>query len=96
MGSQSAFGMICMLHSVIKTSDSFFGVLLVTIVFILFRVSFVKDKDFQAFFAEGCTLLCIVMAFWRASFEREVKDFACDWLHQSIRDALLEREVRLN
>ncbi|KAL4330553.1 hypothetical protein HN51_037244 [Arachis hypogaea] len=71
MGSQSAFGMICMLHSVIKTSDSFSGVLLVTIVFILFRVSFVKDKDFQAFFAEGCTLLCIVMAFWRGSFERK-------------------------
>lgn len=73
----------------IKTSDSFSGLLLVTIGFLLLMVSFVKDRDFQAFFAKGCTLLHVFMAVWRVSFERKVEDLAWDWLRQTVGDALL-------
>ncbi|KAK6919069.1 hypothetical protein RJ641_017491 [Dillenia turbinata] len=38
----------------IQISDSFAGFLLFTIGFLLFMVSFVKDSEFQSFFAKGC------------------------------------------
>ncbi|KAA8515251.1 hypothetical protein F0562_018519 [Nyssa sinensis] len=37
----------------IRTSDSFSGLLLFAIGFLLFMVAFVKDRDFQVFFAKG-------------------------------------------
>ncbi|KAL2341890.1 hypothetical protein Fmac_009830 [Flemingia macrophylla] len=73
----------------IKTSDSFSGLLLVAIGFLLFMVSFVRDRDFQAFFAKGCTLLHLFMAVWRVYFERKVQDLAWDWLRQTVGDLLL-------
>ncbi|XP_003545974.2 uncharacterized protein LOC114387921 isoform X1 [Glycine soja] len=73
----------------IKTSDSFSGLLLVAIGFLLFMVSFVKDRDFQVFFAKGCTLLHLFMAMWRVYFERKVEDLALDWLRQTVGDFLL-------
>ncbi|KAK7257206.1 hypothetical protein RIF29_31010 [Crotalaria pallida] len=63
----------------IQTSDSFSGLLLFTIGFILLMASFVKDKEFQSFFAKGCVLLHISMAVWRFFFEREIEDLAHDW-----------------
>ena len=73
----------------IKTSDSFSGLLLVAIGFLLFMVSFVKDRDFQTFFAKGCTVLHIFMAMWRIYFERKVEDLAWDWLRQTVGDIVL-------
>ncbi|XP_004485782.1 uncharacterized protein [Cicer arietinum] len=73
----------------IKTSDSFSGLLLVAIGFLLFMVSFVKDRDFQNFFAKGCILLHVFMALWRIYFERKVEDLAWDWLRQTVGDILL-------
>ncbi|XP_047154034.1 uncharacterized protein LOC124825470 [Vigna umbellata] len=60
----------------IKTSNSFSGLLLVAIGFLLFMVSFVKDHDFQVFFAKGRTLLHLFMAMWRIYFERKVEDIS--------------------
>ncbi|KAK7331938.1 hypothetical protein VNO80_28683 [Phaseolus coccineus] len=73
----------------IKTSDSFSGLLLIAIGFLLFMVSFVRDHDFQLFFAKGCTLLHLFMAMWRIYFERKVEDLAWDWLRQTVGDLLL-------
>ncbi|KAK7302792.1 hypothetical protein RJT34_13688 [Clitoria ternatea] len=73
----------------IKTSDSFSGLLLVAIGFLLLMVSFVKDRDFQTFFAKGCFLLHVFMAIWRIYFERKVEDLAWDWLRQTVGDVLL-------
>ncbi|GFZ05744.1 hypothetical protein Acr_17g0013160 [Actinidia rufa] len=55
----------------IRTSDSFSGLLLFAIGFLLFMVAFVKDKEFQSFFAKGCVLLHVAMAIWRVFFERK-------------------------
>ncbi|PQM34148.1 uncharacterized protein Pyn_12847 [Prunus yedoensis var. nudiflora] len=46
----------------IRTSDSFSGLLLFAIGFLLLMVSFVKDREFQSFFAKGCTVLHVFMA----------------------------------
>ncbi|WRX27222.1 hypothetical protein QQP08_019709 [Theobroma cacao] len=73
----------------IRTSDSFSGLLLFAIGFLLFMVSFVKDKEFQSFFAKGCTVLHVFMAMWRFWFERRVEDLAWDWLRQTVGDILL-------
>ncbi|KAH7546002.1 uncharacterized protein LOC107424384 [Ziziphus jujuba] len=73
----------------IRTSDSFSGMLLFAIGFLLFMVSFVKDRDFQSFFAKGCTILYVFMALWRVIFERRVEDLAWDWLRQTVGDVLL-------
>ncbi|XP_057738308.1 uncharacterized protein LOC130955474 [Arachis stenosperma] len=73
----------------IKTSDSFSGLLLVAIGFLLFMVSFVKDRDFQSFFAKGCMILHVFMAIWRIYFERKVEDLAWDWLRQTVGDIVL-------
>ncbi|OMO76435.1 hypothetical protein CCACVL1_15675 [Corchorus capsularis] len=73
----------------IRTSDSFSGLLLFAIGFLLFMVSFVKDKEFQSFFAKGCTILHVFMAMWRVWFERRVEDLAWDWLRQTVGDIIL-------
>ncbi|TMW92935.1 hypothetical protein EJD97_012383 [Solanum chilense] len=73
----------------IKTSDSFVGLLLCVIGFLLFMVSFVKDREFQSFFAKGCIFLHISMALWRVYFERKVEDLAYDWPRQLVGDFVL-------
>ena len=73
----------------IRTCDSFSGLLLFAIGFLLLMVSFVKDCEFQSFFAKGCTVLHVSMALWRCYFERRVEDLAWDWLRQTVGDVLL-------
>lgn len=73
----------------IRTSDSFSGLLLFAIGFLIFMVSFVKDPEFQTFFAKGCTVLHVFMALWRVYFERRVEVLAWDWLRQTVGDILL-------
>ncbi|XP_008796586.1 uncharacterized protein LOC103712000 [Phoenix dactylifera] len=73
----------------IQTSDSFAGLLLMAIGFLLFMVAFVEDRDFQAFFAKGCVLLHASMALWRVYFERRVDDLARDWPRQLVGDIVL-------
>ncbi|WOL14388.1 hypothetical protein Cni_G23168 [Canna indica] len=73
----------------IQTSDSFVGLLLFAIGFLLFMVAFVKDCDFQAFFAKGCILLHAAMALWRVFFERRLEDLARDWPRQLVGDLVL-------
>lgn len=73
----------------IQTSDSFSGLLLVAIGFLLFMVAFVKDRQFQSFFARGCVVLHIAMAIWRIYFERKVVELGHDWLRQFVGDIVL-------
>ncbi|XP_009590210.1 uncharacterized protein [Nicotiana tomentosiformis] len=74
---------------VIKTSDSFVGLLLCVIGLLLFMVSFVKDREFQGFFAKGCILLHVAMGLWRVYFERKLEDLAYDWPRQLVGDFVL-------
>lgn len=74
---------------VIKTSDSFVGLLLCVIGLLLFMVSFVKDREFQGFFAKGCVLLHVAMGLWRVYFERKLEDLAYDWPRQLVGDFVL-------
>lgn len=73
----------------IQTSDSFAGLLLCVIGVFLFMVSFVKDREFQGFFAKGCVLVHVSVAVWRFYFERRVEDLAKDWPRQVVGDILL-------
>ena len=73
----------------IRTSDSFSGLLLFAIGFILLMVAFVKDREFQSFFAKGCALLHVSMAVWRFGFERKLEDLAHDWPRQLVGDFAL-------
>lgn len=73
----------------IQTSDSFAGLLLFAIGLLLFMVAFVRDRDFQAFFAKGCVLLHAAMALWRLRFERRLEDLARDWPRQLVGDLVL-------
>ncbi|KAJ1685746.1 hypothetical protein LUZ63_017136 [Rhynchospora breviuscula] len=73
----------------IQTSDSFAGLLLFAIGFLLFMVSFVKDRDFQSFFAKGCILLHAMMGLWRVYFERRLEFLARDWPRQLAGDIVL-------
>ncbi|PSS05594.1 ATP-dependent RNA helicase [Actinidia chinensis var. chinensis] len=73
----------------IRTSDSFSGLLLFAIGFLLFMVAFVKDKEFQSFFAKGCVLLHVAMAIWRVFFERKLEQLGHDWLRQVVGDFVL-------
>lgn len=73
----------------IQTSDSFAGMLLFAIGIMLFMVSFVKDREFQSFFAKGCIVLHTLMALWRLYFERRVEDLARDWPRQVVGDIIL-------
>jgi hypothetical protein len=73
----------------IRTSDSFSGLLLFAIGFLLFMVAFVKDKDFQSFFAKGCVLVHIAVAIWRFHFVRNLQVVGHDWLRQVVGDIAL-------
>lgn len=73
----------------IRTSSSFSGLLLFSIGFLMFMVAFVKDREFQSFFAKGCVLVHISMAVWRIYFERKIDDVAHDWLRQVVGDFAL-------
>ncbi|KAK1258522.1 hypothetical protein QJS04_geneDACA014849 [Acorus gramineus] len=73
----------------VRTSDSFAGLLLFAIGFLLFMVAFVRDHDFQAFFAKGCVLLHLSMAMWRVWFERRLEDLSGDWPRQVVGDFVL-------
>ncbi|GAB4849513.1 hypothetical protein Ancab_004307 [Ancistrocladus abbreviatus] len=73
----------------IHTSDSFSGLLLFAIGFLLFMVAFVKDRKFQSFFAKGCVLLHLLMAFWRIYFERKLEDLARDMPRLVVGDVAL-------
>ncbi|KAE8125815.1 hypothetical protein FH972_020586 [Carpinus fangiana] len=73
----------------IRTSDSFSGLLLFAIGFLLFMVAFVKDREFQSFFAKGCVLVHISMAVWRVYFEWKVEDLARDLPRQVVGDIAL-------
>ncbi|XP_047323989.1 uncharacterized protein LOC124927585 [Impatiens glandulifera] len=70
----------------IRTSDSFSGLLLFAVGFLVLMVAFVKDKEFQSFFAKGCVGLHVSMAVWRFNFERTVED---DWLRLIVGDIVL-------
>ncbi|KAM7498699.1 hypothetical protein LguiA_023113 [Lonicera macranthoides] len=73
----------------IRTSDSFSGLLLFAIGALLLMVAFVKDRDFQSFFAKGCVLLHIAMAIWRFHFVRNLEVLSRDWLRQVVGDIAL-------
>lgn len=73
----------------IKTSEALVGICYVIIGILLFMVAFVKDTEFQSFFAKGCVLIHVLMAAWRLFFERRVEDFAWDWPRQVVGDFLL-------
>jgi len=73
----------------IQTSDSLAGMLLFGIGIMLFMVSFVRDREFQSFFARGCICLHTLMAFWRFYFERGVEDLARDWPRQVVGDIIM-------
>ncbi|XP_059660933.1 uncharacterized protein LOC132307240 [Cornus florida] len=73
----------------IQISDSFVGLLLFVIGFLLFMVAFVNDIEFQIFFAKGCVLLHVSMALWRVFFERRLEDLAHDWPRQFVGDFIL-------
>ncbi|KAL4348309.1 hypothetical protein GQ457_17G023920 [Hibiscus cannabinus] len=73
----------------IQTSNSFVGLLLFVLGFLVFMVAFIDDKQFQSFFAKGCVLLHLSMALWRVNFERRLEDLAWDWPRQVVGDFLL-------
>nr|CAD1820099.1 unnamed protein product [Ananas comosus var. bracteatus] len=73
----------------IETSDSFAGLLLFAIGLLLFMVAFVRDREFQAFFAKGCVLLHAAVALWRLLFERRLDDLARDLPRQLVGDLVL-------
>jgi hypothetical protein len=52
-------------------------------------VSFVKDREFQSFFAKGCAVLHVFMVLWRVNFERRVEVLAWVCLRQTVGDILL-------
>ncbi|KAE8708880.1 Lipoxygenase 3, putative isoform 1 [Hibiscus syriacus] len=60
----------------ILTSGSFSCLPFFSTGFLIFMVSFVKDREFQSFFAKGCTILHVFLALWRFWFERRVEDLA--------------------
>ncbi|OWM91230.1 hypothetical protein CDL15_Pgr000174 [Punica granatum] len=73
----------------IQTSDSFAGLLLLAIGLLLLMVSGIQDREFQAFFAKGCTVLHVFVATWRISVERRVEDLAWDCVRLTVGDILL-------
>ncbi|KAH7439409.1 hypothetical protein KP509_04G059400 [Ceratopteris richardii] len=73
----------------IKTSEALVGACYVFIGILLFMVAFVKDRDFQSFFAKGCALMHVLMAVWRLFFERKIEDVARDLPRQVVGDIFL-------
>ncbi|RID62482.1 hypothetical protein BRARA_E01552 [Brassica rapa] len=61
----------------IQISQSFSGLLLFAIGFVLFMVSFVKDREFHSFFAGGVL------------FEWRIEDLAYEWPKQALGDIAL-------
>lgn len=70
-------------------SNSFAGLLLVAIGGLVFMAGFVRDREFQGFFAKGCVALHLAMALWRLFFERRLEDLARDWPRQLAGDFVL-------
>ncbi|KAF5728308.1 hypothetical protein HS088_TW21G00455 [Tripterygium wilfordii] len=70
----------------IQTSDSFSGLLLFAIGFLLLMMAFVREREFQSFFAKGCVFLHVLMALWRVYFERRLGDLASDWPRKVVGD----------
>ncbi|EEF30677.1 conserved hypothetical protein [Ricinus communis] len=52
-------------------------------------VAFIKDREFQSFFAKGCVLLHVSMAIWRIYFERKLEDLAHDLPRLVVGDIVL-------
>ncbi|GMH24282.1 hypothetical protein Nepgr_026125 [Nepenthes gracilis] len=73
----------------LRTSDSFSGLLLCGIGFFLFMISFVRETKFQNFFAKGCVLLHLSVAVWRIYFERNLDELAHDLAPQVIGDVIM-------
>ena len=73
----------------IQISNSFAGLLLFVVGFLLFMVAFVKGAEFQSFFAKWCMLVHVSMALWRVVFERRLEDLAWDWPRQVVGDLAL-------
>ncbi|OWM88658.1 uncharacterized protein LOC116213629 [Punica granatum] len=73
----------------IRTSDSFSGLLLVAIGFLLIMVGFVKDRGFQGFFARGCVVLHLATAVWRFYFEKKLEDLDREWPKKVLGDIAL-------
>lgn len=73
----------------IRTSDSFSGLLLFVIGSLLLMVAFVKDRKFQSLFAKCCVFIHIAMAIWRAYFQRKLEDLSRDWPRQVVGDIAL-------
>ncbi|XP_074311095.1 uncharacterized protein LOC141646975 [Silene latifolia] len=73
----------------IQISNSFSGLLLFVIGFLLFMVAFVKDSKFQSFFAKGCVLLHLSLAVWRVYFQMNLADLAADLPRQVVGDTVL-------
>ncbi|XP_063948975.1 uncharacterized protein LOC108222349 [Daucus carota subsp. sativus] len=73
----------------IRTSDSFSGLLLFALGFLLFMVASVKDRNFQGFFARGCVFLHVVTALWRIYFDRKLEDLGGNWLRLVVGDIVL-------
>ncbi|KAJ7299755.1 hypothetical protein O6H91_16G033500 [Diphasiastrum complanatum] len=71
---------------VISVSESLVGLLLLIIGFLLFMVSFVKDREFQTFFAGGCIGIHCLVVVWRLVFERRVEALARDSIRQVVGD----------
>ncbi|XP_031249767.1 uncharacterized protein LOC116107616 [Pistacia vera] len=110
MGS-AGFFLICILHSVLALTCGTF-MMFYTERFQLFShgievATFVKDREFQSFFAKGCVLLHVSVAVWRVYFGRALEDLAHDLprqvvgiLHYSFMDFLscvfMERNCRVN
>ncbi|KAF8411145.1 hypothetical protein HHK36_003688 [Tetracentron sinense] len=81
----------------IQISHSFAGLLLFAIGFLLFMVAFVRDREFQSFFAIGCVILHVFMALWRFYFERRLEDLARDWPRQfEIRIAITDEFEKMS
>ncbi|XP_057790485.1 uncharacterized protein LOC131007597 [Salvia miltiorrhiza] len=74
---------------VVRVSNSFAGLLLVVIGCVVFMAGFVKDREFQGFFAKGCAGLHLAMALWRVWFERRLEVLARDWPRQLVGDFVL-------
>ncbi|KAL7234754.1 hypothetical protein ACSBR1_018247 [Camellia fascicularis] len=72
----------------IRTSESFSGLLLFAIGFFLFTVAFVKNREFQIF-AKGCVLLHVTVAILRVYFEKKIEILGHDWLRQVVGDIVL-------
>ncbi|KAM7275650.1 hypothetical protein ACFE04_017516 [Oxalis oulophora] len=76
-------------QQLIQISNSFAGLLLFVVGFLLLMVSSVKDREFQSFFAKGCILLHLAMSLWRVYFERRIEVLAWDWPKQVVGDIVL-------